>query len=58
MFWKPDYGGRYRGRPRLTYDDILRCDTGLYSADMSNLMMDRDKWRSVADNSLQKSEVP
>lgn len=52
LFWKPDYGARYHGRPKLTYDDILKCDTGLPTADMKRTMMDRTKWRSVADHSL------
>ena len=37
LFWDPTHGSRGRGRPRTTYVDVLRRDTGL--------MQDRVLWR-------------
>ena len=35
---------RYRGRPFLTYPDVLRRDTELSAVDLGVTMMDQDKW--------------
>ena len=58
LFWKPGHGKRYRGRPRLTYTDVLEKDTGLEGAKLRAKMMDRDRWRAVANDSLQLRGVP
>ena len=58
LFWTPPYGKRYRGRPFLTYPDVLRRDTKLSAVDLGVTMMDRDKWRAVVEDSLRQREVP
>ena len=46
LFWDPTHGSRGRGRPRTTYVDVLRRDTGLESlAEIQRLMQDRVLWR-------------
>ena len=48
LFWSPQHGYRGRGRPHLTYLDMLQRDTGLYdSQEIKNLMLDRKVWRDV-----------
>ena len=48
LFWEPQHGHRSRGRPHLTYVDILRRDTGLSdSKEIEQLMLDRQLWRHV-----------
>ena len=46
LLWEPTHGQRSRGRPRTTFVDTLKKDTGATSADeLSTLMMDRTQWR-------------
>ena len=46
LFWTPDRGSRGRGRPKLTYIDSLKKDTGLECAEeICRLMDDRMLWR-------------
>ena len=58
LFWQPDYGKRYRGRPRMTYPDVIYKDTGLDKKGVQNAMSDRDKWRDVVTSSFQTSGSP
>ena len=48
LFWEPLQGHRRRGRPHLTYIDILRRDTGLDdSKEINKLMLDRQIWKKA-----------
>ena len=48
LFWTPQHGYRGRGRPHLTYLDMLKRDTGLNdSQEIRNVMLDRQVWRGV-----------
>ena len=47
VLWEPTHSHRGRGRPRTSYVDTLRRDTGVASAsELATLMGDRDVWRS------------
>ena len=46
LFWDPKHGQRGRGRPQLTFLDMLQRDTGLESiSEIETLMLDRHEWR-------------
>ena len=46
LLWEPLHGHRRRGRPHLTYVDVLKSDTGLDdSKEINKLMLDRQIWR-------------
>ena len=48
LLWEPQHGHRGRGRPHLTYVDILRRDTGLSdSGEIKQLMLNRQLWRQI-----------
>ena len=48
VHWEPQHGYRRRGRPHLTYVDILQRDTGLGdSKEINKLMLDRKIWREA-----------
>jgi len=45
VLWEPSYGRRGRGRPKATYVDTLKRDTGARdAAELATLMRDRDIW--------------
>ena len=47
LLWEPKHGQRGRGRPRTSYVDTLKKDTGAKStSELASLMEDRDVWRS------------
>ena len=47
LFWEPDRGSRGRGRPKKTFINQLREDTGLDNKDeIKKLMNDRELWRT------------
>ena len=47
LFWEPDRGSRGRGRPKKTYINQLREDTGLSDdGEIIRLMEDRVLWRT------------
>ena len=47
LLWEPTHGHRGRGRPRTTFVDTLKKDTGVTSAkELEALMADRSVWRS------------
>ena len=58
LFWKPPHGKRYRGRPFLTYTDVLEKDTELGGKKLCTVMMDRDEWKAVTKDSLQRHGMP
>ena len=46
ILWEPSQGHRGRGRPRATYIDTLKRDTGVReTAELATLMADRKLWR-------------
>ena len=46
VLWEPTHGQRSRGRPRTTFVDTLKKDTGAISTtELAALMSDRDVWR-------------
>ena len=49
LLWQPNRGTSSRGRPRKTFIDTLKEDTGLDDiAEMENCMMDREVWRELS----------
>ena len=47
LLWEPQHGHRGRGRPRTTYVDTLKRDTGAKStSELATLMEDRKVWRN------------
>ena len=50
VLWEPNHGKRSPGRPRITFVDVLRKDTGLDSTtELKALMDDRVLWRRSID---------
>ena len=46
VLWEPTHGRRSRGRPKLTYVDILKKDVGAQSTDeLARCMENRDDWK-------------
>ena len=46
VLWEPTHGRRGRGRPKATFVDTLKRDTGARDAgELATLMSDRDVWR-------------
>lgn len=46
VLWEPTHGHRSRGRPTLTYVDILKRDAGAQSTnELARCMENRDDWR-------------
>ena len=52
LLWEPLHGRAGRGRPRQTYIDTLRADTGLQDTrDIANIMEHRERWRDIIPGS-------
>ena len=52
LLWEPLHGRAGRGRPRQTYIDTLRADTGLQDTrDIANIMEHRERWRDIIHGS-------
>ena len=53
VLWEPNYGKRSLGRPRITFVDVLRKDTGLdwmdSTTELKALMDDRVLWSRSID---------
>ena len=47
LMWEPKDGRRKRGRPKITYIDQLRNDTGLSTEELKTMMEDREIWRCL-----------
>ena len=46
VLWEPTHGHRSRGRPTLTYVDILKKDAGAQSTnELAGCMENRDDWK-------------
>ena len=46
VLWEPTHGRRSRGRPTLTYVDILKKDAGAQSTkELAGCMKNRDDWK-------------
>ena len=46
VLWEPTHGHRSRGRPTLTYVDVLKMDTGVQStSELAGCMANRDDWK-------------
>ena len=61
VLWEPLHGQRQRGRPKQTFVDVLRRDTGLTStSEISSVMTDRERWRAVVNDAREfyQSTVP
>ena len=53
ILWEPTHGHRGRGKPRLTYVDQLKRDTGATSTgELAAMMNDRMVWRATVDSRL------
>ena len=47
LLWEPNHGQRGRGRPRVTFLDVLKRDTGAASTEeLATLMSNRAAWKS------------
>ena len=50
VFWEPNHRQRSRGRPYLTFVDVLWRDTRLdSSSELNALMNDRGLWKRTSD---------
>ena len=50
LLWEPSHGKTKRGRPKLTFVDTIRRDTGLKRVNEIAAMMDnRDIWRKLSN---------
>ena len=50
VLWEPSHGHRGRGRPPLTFVDIIRSDTELASTmEIERIMSNRKLWRELID---------
>ena len=48
LLWEPSHGKTKRGRPKLTFVDTIRRDTGVKRIDeIASMMADRDLWREL-----------
>ena len=48
ILWEPKHGHRRQGRPKQTFVDTLRRDTGTHnSTELATLMSDRSDWRRI-----------
>ena len=55
LFWDPQHGNRGRGRPHLTYIDVLKKDTSLSLVnEIRTVMLERDVWRGVVADRTKK----
>ena len=58
IHWKPKHGRRKHGRPKLTYLDLSKKDTGLETAELFTAIQDRTLRRviTVRDTTQEKKE--
>ena len=53
ILWEPTHGQRGRGRPKMTYVDQLKSDTGATTTgELAAMMNDRNVWRRTVDSRL------
>ena len=53
LLWKTTHGQRGRGRPKMTYVDLLKSDTGAATTgEVEALMNDRTVWRATVNSRL------
>ena len=53
VLWEPKHGNRGRGRPRATYVERLKRDTGASdTAELATMMKNRKVWRSMVNGRL------
>ena len=53
ILWEPTHGQRGRGRPKMTYVDLLKSDTGAATTgEVEALMNDRTVWRATVNSRL------
>ena len=56
VLWEPTHGHKSRGRPRLTFFDSLRLDTGLKETkEIAVIMADRYRRRALVHDSRKYS---
>ena len=58
LFWSPLHGKRHRGRPNLSYKDVLYTDTGMTLDKLKLVMMDRKKWKETVKCSSLTGDPP
>ena len=58
LFWTPKHGKRTRGRPTLSYVDVLCTDTSLTVDQLKVSMLDRKLWAEIVKTSSSKEEMP
>ena len=57
ILWEPTHGQRSRGRPRTTYVDQLKRDTGTTTiGELAATMGNREIWRKTVDSRLRSSK--
>jgi hypothetical protein len=57
ILWEPTHGQRSRGRPRTTYVDQLKRDTGATTTgELAAMMGNRKIWRKAVDSRLRSSK--
>ena len=48
VLWEPTHGHRGRGRPKTTYTDTLKRDTGAFeTCEIAALMADKGLWKDL-----------
>ena len=56
VLWEPDRSTRDRGRPRNTYLDTLKKDTGLGLEELRTCMQDREQWQTIIARARESSK--
>ena len=55
VLWVPDRNSRDRGRPKITYLDTLKRDTGLNLEELHACMQDRAQWKTIIARARESS---
>ena len=55
ILWEPRHGRRSKGRPAKSYINILAADTGAERSELSGLMGNRERCKTIVDSARSRS---